>query len=78
MKVPVVREGLDITLSKCNVEYNDNECLETVLTLPRQACPSKVSLKHRRKFLEFLFKMTNIKNVYEFVEESGYGVAGGY
>ena len=46
MKVPVVREGLDITLSKCNVEYNDNECLEIVLTLPRQACPSKVSLKH--------------------------------
>lgn len=44
MKVPVVKEGLQIPITKCSVTYDDNECLERVLDLPRQACPSKVSL----------------------------------
>ena len=46
MKVPVVREGLDIRLQKCKVDYTEDECLETVLTLPRQACPRKVGRSH--------------------------------
>jgi len=36
-------------------------CQDRVIALPRQACPKK---------------MTNIKNIYEYVEESGYGASG--
>jgi len=61
MAVPRVRKGLLLTVNKCSVNFGDPECSETVLTLPRQGCPSK---------------MTNIKNIYEYVEETGYGVAG--
>ena len=46
MKVPAVREGLDISLQKCKVDYTEDECLETGLTLPRQACPRKVGRSH--------------------------------
>ena len=42
MAVPVVREGLSISVTKCEVNYKDEECLESVLSLPRQACPTKV------------------------------------
>merc|ERR1711902_346166 len=61
MAVPRVREGLLLTVNKCSVTFGDPECSETILTLPRQGCPSK---------------MTNIKNIYEYVEETGYGVSG--
>ena len=44
MAVPVVREGLTISVTKCGVTYEDEECLESVLSLPRQACPTKVGL----------------------------------
>ena len=60
MKVPVVKEGLKMSITKCGVSYQDDECQDRVLALPRQACPKK---------------MTNIKNIYEYVEESGYGVS---
>ena len=43
MAVPVVREGLTISITKCGVTYEDEECLESTLSLPRQACPTKVS-----------------------------------
>ena len=43
MAAPVVEEGLQITVTKCAVTYEDEECLETALALPRQACPTKVS-----------------------------------
>jgi len=61
MAVPRVREGLLLTVNKCSVNIGDPECSETVLTLPRQGCPAK---------------MTNIKNIYEYVEETGYGATG--
>lgn len=61
MAVPVVREGLQVAVSKCAVSYTGEECLQHSLELPRQACPSK---------------MTNIKNIFEYVEESGYGYSG--
>jgi len=61
MAVPRVREGLLLTVNKCSVNIADPECSETVLTLPRQGCPAK---------------MTNIKNIYEYVEETGYGASG--
>ena len=43
MAAPVVREGLTISVTKCGVTYEDEECLESTLSLPRQACPTKVS-----------------------------------
>ena len=43
MAAAVVKEGLQITVTKCAVTYEDEECLETALALPRQACPTKVS-----------------------------------
>ena len=43
MAVPVVKEGLPITVDKCTVSLGDPECSETVLSLPRQACPEKVN-----------------------------------
>jgi len=61
MAVPRVREGLLINTNKCSVTLGDPQCSETVLSLPRQACPSKI---------------TNIKNIFEYVEETGYGVSG--
>ena len=42
MAIPVVREGLDISITKCGVTYEDEERLESALSLPRQACPTKV------------------------------------
>ena len=42
MAVPVVREGLQVAVSKCAVSYTGEECLQHSLELPRQACPSKV------------------------------------
>ena len=42
MAIPVVREGLDISITKCGVTYEDEECLESALSLPRQACPTNV------------------------------------
>ena len=48
MAVPVVREGLTISVTKCGVTYEDEECLESTLSLPRQACPTKVGLDSAR------------------------------
>jgi hypothetical protein len=80
MAVPRVREGLLLTVNKCSVTFGDPECSETVLTLPRQACPSKVHSFQDLHFvvhtIYFCFQMTNIKNIYEYVEETGYGVSG--
>ena len=42
MAVPRVREGLLLTVNKCSINFGDPECSETILTLPRQGCPSKV------------------------------------
>ena len=61
MKVPVVQEGLMVNIEKCSVTYDQEECVQVRLDLPRQACPSK---------------MTNVKNIYEYVEETGYERSG--
>ena len=44
MKVPVVKEGLKISINKCGVTYQDDECQDRVIALPRQACPKKVDI----------------------------------
>ena len=44
MKVPVVKEGLKISINKCVVTYQDDECQDRVIALPRQACPKKVDI----------------------------------
>ena len=44
MKVPVVKEGLKISINKCGVTYQDDECQDRVIALPRRACPKKVDI----------------------------------
>ena len=48
MKVPVVKEGLKISINKCGVTYQDDECQDRVIALPRQACPKKVDIDSQR------------------------------
>ena len=56
MAVPRVREGLLLTVNKCSVTFGDPECSETVLTLPRQGCPSKVVFRIRiLYFIQHIF-----------------------
>ena len=50
-----------VNIEKCSVTYDQEECVQVRLNLPRQACPSKI---------------TNVKNIYEYVEETGYGLTG--
>ena len=77
MAVPRVREGLLINTNKCSVTLGDPQCSETVLSLPRQACPSKVTtIAVSADCDSYLFQITNIKNIFEYVEETGYGVSG--
>ena len=61
MEVAVVKEGLMVNINKCDVTYQEEECYHAHLSLPSLACPSK---------------MTNVKNIYEYVEETGYERSG--
>ena len=54
MAVPRVREGLLLTVNKCSVTFGDPECSETVLTLPRQGCPSKVFIIYILSFMQLV------------------------
>ena len=41
--MPVVKEGEMINLTKCAVNYQEEECSHTALSTPRLGCPRQIT-----------------------------------